>query len=109
MKLFEMENPALRNQFDYISWIEQSGVSEQELNESYKRLMEQDGKVSRTLIKAKLFALLCEKSRLAIDKEDIFQDKLWSGNFLNEQRDLWYTQVTDEFMPELTQEILEAF
>ena len=109
MKIFEMEKNTLRNQFDHVHWIEQSGASEPELNELYGQLMQRDGKESRAVLKAKLFALICEKSRIAIDEDDIFQDKLWSGNFLNKQRDLWYTQVTDEFMPELTQEILEAF
>lgn len=109
MKKFETDNKALRNQFDDIVWIEKSGISESELNELYKQLMQQDGKESRAVLKAKLFALICEKSRLAIDTNDIFQDKIFNGNLLNKQRDTWYAQVTREFMPELTSELLEAF
>lgn len=108
MKTFKIDNPAFTNQFINIAWIEESGVSENELRTLYDELMKEDGKESRALLKAKLFALLCEKSRLAIDKEDIFQDKLFDGNLLNEQRDAWYQEVTEERMPELVKELFEA-
>ena len=108
MKTFKIDNPAFTNQFANIAWIEESGVSENELRTLYDELMKEEGKESRALLKAKLFALLCEKSRLAIDKEDIFQDKLFDGNLLNEQRDAWYQEVTEERMPELVKELFEA-
>lgn len=101
MKSFDFNNKRLRNQFENIEWIDESGVSEKELNELFYDLMKQDKKDNRALIKAKTFALICEKSRVAIDTDDIFQDKLFDGNIINIQRwDMWYTEVVKEYLQE---------
>jgi hypothetical protein len=64
---FDFDNKNLRNQFDSIEWIENSGLGEEELFSEFNALMKRDGKESRAVLKAKLFALICEKSRLAIE------------------------------------------
>ena len=79
MKNFNFDNKNLRNQYDFIEWIEESGITEEALLSEFDALMKLDGKVSRAVLKAKLFALICEKSCLAIDKDDIFQEKLFHG------------------------------
>ncbi len=107
MKTFDDKKENLRKQFDNILWIEESGASEEELNSLYETLMQQDGKESRAVLKAKLFAMVCEKSRLAVDKEDIFQDKLFDANLLNKQRDAWYQEVTGAHMPALERELAD--
>ena len=79
MKNFNFDNKNLRNQYDFIEWIEESGITEEALLSEFDAQMKLDGKVSRAVLKAKLFALICEKSCLAIDKDDIFQEKLFHG------------------------------
>ena len=59
MKNFDFDNKNLRNQFDSIEWIENSGLGEEELLSEFNALMKQDGKESRAVLKAKLFARVC--------------------------------------------------
>ena len=81
MKTFPKDDHTLRTQFDSIAWIEESGLQESELRALYNELMQRSESESHAILKAELFALLCEKSRLAIDRDDIFQDKIFSANF----------------------------
>lgn len=101
MKSFDMNNYSLRNQFKDVEWIENSGVSYDEINSFFDELMTEDGKESRAVLKAKLFAYICENSRIAIDKDDIFQDKIFAGEFLDKQRyDCWATEVEQSLLVE---------
>ena len=99
MKSFSMENETLRGQFKNIEWIENSGVSHDEINAFFTELMKEDGKESRAVLKAKLFAYICENSRIAIDKDDIFQDKLYAAEFLDHQRyNCWRSDIEKRFL-----------
>lgn len=108
MKSFYQNQKILREQFNNICWIEESGVNEEQLRELYNELMQEDKKYNRAIIKAKLFEMLCTKSRIAIDKEDIFQDKLFGGNFINEQRELWRLGASIEFLSKEREEMISA-
>ncbi len=110
MKKFNFDNKNLRNQFDSIEWIENSGLGEEELFSEFNALMKRDGKESRAVLKAKLFALICEKSRLAIDENDIFQDKLFHGGLLDKQRwGIWHEQVVNDFLSKEAGDMREAW
>lgn len=100
MKKFDKNNNRLCNQFDYINWIEESGVCEKELKAIIDSLTENKDGLSKAMIKAKSFKEIAEKSRIAVDIDDIFQDKLFSGNLILSQRYVWGKQATDQFMPE---------
>ncbi len=85
MKQFPMGNQNLRTQFENIAWIGESGWSESELREGYDAIMRRSESESHAILKAELFALLCEHAPLAIDREDIFQDKLFAPNLIGTQ------------------------
>ena len=74
MKTFDKNDKKLRAQFDEIAWIEESGLNEEQLCCAYEEIAKQNADKSHAILKAKLFALLCEKSRYALDLNDVFQN-----------------------------------
>ena len=75
---FDNRNNQLSNQFEEINWIETSGVSEEELFSAINNLTDNKDGLSKAMIKAKSLEYIANKSRIAIDKNDIFQDKLFA-------------------------------
>ena len=104
MKKFDFDNKNLRNQFDSIDWIENSGLDADTLFRELDALMESGKEESRAVLKAKTFALICEKSRIALDKDDIFQDKIFQGekwgSFIAKQRNVWEAEIREKFLKE---------
>lgn len=100
MKKFDSENKRLLTQFENIEWIEESGVSPEELTAMYDEFIKNSTGLSRAIIKAKTFEMILEKSRIAIDKDDIFQDKVYAGRYMVEQKWFWWNDALDEFMPD---------
>ncbi len=104
MKTFDFANKCLRNQFENIAWIEESGLDADALFRELDALMESGKEESRAVLKAKTFALICEKSRIALDKDDIFQDKIFQGekwgSFIAKQRNVWEAQIREKFLKE---------
>ena len=96
MKKFDSENIKLCTQFDNINWF--SGLDKSELYREYEKLMENKEGFSKAILKAKTFELICKKSCIAIDKDDIFQDKLYGGNLMSKQRDAWQNTVIDKYL-----------
>ena len=109
MKQFDKNNSILCSQFDNIQWIEQSGVSECELKEMVDNLTENNEGLSKAMIKAKTFELIAKKSRIAVDKDDIFQDKLFSSNLILNQRNTWEKQVINEFLYDDNKQICDVW
>ncbi len=110
MKKFDFDNKDLRNQYQSISWIEESGLSSDALLSEFEALMEEGKAENHAILKAKAFRLICEKSRLAVDKEDIFQEKLFDANLLNKQRwEIWHKAVAFGCLKEEHRKICEAW
>lgn len=111
MKIFDKNNMMLINKFDNINWIEESGVDEEELRFLYNTLMKEN--LSKPMLKAKAFELILENSRLAIDKDDIFQDKIFEsekwGGIIVEQRNFWESEIKKRFLREQFSAICEAY
>ena len=111
MKRFDKNNISLINQFDNIKWIENSGVCEEELNVLYNSLMK--GNYPKAILKAKTFELILEKARIAIDKDDIFQDKVFQshecGGMMAEQRDIWEDEIRTKFLKEQYSVVCTAY
>ncbi|MBE6703361.1 MAG: hypothetical protein E7585_08145 [Ruminococcaceae bacterium] len=104
---FAAKREALARQFDDIQWQTDSGSSPQDL-EAQVQLWEQTG-LPHATIKAKTFALICEQGQIAIDRDDIFQDKLNGGKLMVEQRKRWEKQVKDTYLKEQTDAIRRAW
>ena len=71
---FEAVREKLEGQFQDIAWIEDSGLDKDALMPLLEELEQQYP--SATMIRAKAFKLVAEKARIAVDKDDIFQDKI---------------------------------
>lgn len=74
----------LAKQFKETAWQEDSGRSKEELYALAKAISDSDLPVP--LIKAKTFELLVNEGRIAVDKYDMFQDKLDVVGILSKQR-----------------------
>ena len=60
MEKFDSKNQKLLTQFDNIEWIEESGVSPEELTDMYNDLVKNSQDLSRAVIKAKTFEMILE-------------------------------------------------
>lgn len=111
IKAFDKNNADLINQFENINWIKESGICQEELQGRCNELMKEN--YPKAIIKAKTFALILEKSRIAIDKDDIFQDKIaegvkWGG-IIAKQRGLWEREICETLLPEENERMWEAY
>jgi len=97
MKQFIDVRESVADQFTNISWSSDSGLDEKALRKGYEKLMNNLKDAPRSIIKARTFEYLVKNGRIAVDKDDIFQDKLRHFNIMNEQRNLWYSEVINEF------------
>ena len=114
MKAFDKTNQRLRNQFENVAWIEDSGVSREELARMCEELAQSTAALPRVLQKAKLFELILRHARIAIDKDDIFQDKIdesvYTGQKLMvKQRVEWQWDIEGRCLGQDTQEVLDAW
>lgn len=108
MKLdFNARKKYIENQFCNIEWIEESGLGAEELEREVEALEGSCG--SKALIKAGTLDIIAEKSRIAIDREDIFQDKLFGGNILTRQRGRWEKAVKDKYLSDESRMAAEAY
>ena len=98
MRKFDGKNERLASQFANIRW--QGGLDEKTLAKRFDTLMKNEAGLSRAMIKAETYALLAEFAPIAVDEEDIFQDKLFGGNFLGKQRGAWERAVIDTHLAE---------
>ena len=96
MKKFDKNNISLRQQFDSVSWLEDSGLSESELRAEALKLTENGSGLSHAIVKARTFELILKKSRIAVDREDIFQDKIFGRGIIAAQRAAWEAEVVEE-------------
>ncbi len=104
MKVFDARNNQLTHQFEQIRWDEASGLEPEVLAEEIEALSRTQNR-SRALLKAETFALILDKSRIALDVDDIFQDKLFGSNFMAKQRSEWEREIKQQYLPEETEEI----
>lgn len=100
---FDTRRSSLENQFKAPQWIAGSGLCAQEL-EAVVLEMEESA-LPRVIVKAQEFDLIARQGRIAIDKEDIFQDKLDGVGILRKQRIRWSKQVQEKYLPEETREM----
>ena len=76
MRGFFESREKISNQYTDTKWIEESGLSKEELEALCKELT--DSSLPKPTAKAKTFELIASRSRIAIDPDDIFQEKLRS-------------------------------
>ena len=108
MKKFDKNSSSLRNQFDDVSWIEESGLNDSQLREEVLKLTENMQNLSRAVVKARTFELILKKSRIAIDQDDIFQDKLFGRGIISSQRASWEKEVIEKNLCDVQKVVLTA-
>ncbi len=113
MKVFDKTNDRLCNQFQNINWIAQSGVSPEELDQLYQKLTEENGHLPRNILKAKTFATILQNAQIALDPDDIFQDKVrqgkkWGG-IMAMQRYHWEQEIREAALKDEFHKIQEAY
>lgn len=114
MKVFDKNNQRLRCQFDDVAWIDDSGVSREELARMCNELAKSTASLPRVLQKAELFSLILHNARVAVDKDDIFQDKIDESvctgqKLMLKQRLEWQWDIEGRCLGEETAEVLEAW
>jgi len=109
MNTFDLNRALLRKQYKNIGWIEESGLSEEALCAACDDLMKENPSMSHALVKAKTFALICEKGRIAVDAEDLFQEKLMGRGIIARQRGIWEREIVEAHFPDLKREMTEAW
>lgn len=96
MTKFENVREKLANQYTDIQWIQESGLDETSLKEGYHKLMASMKGAPKPIMKARTFEYLLQNGRIAIDEEDIFQDKLQHFGIMEQQRNNWCKEVIAE-------------
>jgi len=109
MKKFDQKNKSLREQFADISWLSDSGVSEVEFIQLFQELMENKEGLSRVILKARTFEMIMQKARIAVDKEDVFQDKIFGRGYMVKQFSVWHKEVVDAYLAEEHKKLSEAW
>ena len=103
MKLeFNKVKETLSKQFSNICWINDSGLDETELQNEIKKI--EDLSLPIDITKARIFQLIAQRSRIAIDKEDIFQDKLFSGDLMLKWRGKRESLIFNKYFPAFVEE-----
>lgn len=104
---FSEKRDILSAQFDRPKWLNTENVTWAEIERTVNDY--ENSGLSKALIKAKTFELLAEKSEIAIDKEDIFQDKLFGGGLMKAQRDRWEKEIKNAYLFSEAEEAFRAF
>ncbi len=73
----------LDSEYSDVCWIEHSGLNAHELEKEFDRFLVCNADLSVALQKAKLFELICTKAQIAVDENNIFQDKLNHCSLIN--------------------------
>ena len=108
MLKFDKQNLRLRGQFDNVEWIESSGLEKEELKKLADRINNEKKDLSRDVLRATIFKAIVENSKIALDKDDIFQDKISGTGIIDSLRWKWHNEITEEFLGKDKKEICDA-
>ncbi len=104
---FETARPRIAAQFEKTAWIEESGMSHEELSSEISALCEKIPQKDR--LKANILLLLASRAQIAVDRDDMFQDKLYGGHFIADLRWHWEHAVKEAHLSPAYMEMNDAF
>lgn len=108
MKLsFEQNRVNLEKEFTETEWIESSGESPEKVMQAVEYIEKQF--TSKAIAKAKTFEFIANNARIAVDKLNIFQDKLQGSSIMVKQRGKWQSEIIDEYLSDEAGNIYEAW
>lgn len=76
VKIFDPTNDRLTHQYEDIRWLPHTGLPTQELRARLEALEKDNPDLPRAILKAETFRTILSHGRLAIDPDDIFQEKI---------------------------------
>ncbi len=106
---FYSKRKELDAQFISPEWIDESGVDTTTLEKMIFELEAKEKNSSKALIKARTFELICSNAKIAVDKEDIFQDKIVGRKLMVDQRGRWEKEIIDRYLFEEREEMKTAW
>ncbi len=104
---FYLKKDILNQQFQNPKWIDTSGISTEELDGMVLSL--ENAYTSKAIVKAKTFEMILKKAKIAVDANDIFQDKLMVGTIMTDQRKRWENEIKERYLPQESAEIKRAW
>lgn len=104
---FEERRSRLETQFTSPHPVEHSGISVEELRRAAESI--EATIPSHAIVKAKTFELIAHQGQIAIDPEDLFQDKLLGGSIMAEQRERWHKEIRSTHLAEEYAEVRKAW
>ncbi len=104
---FENSRSILEKEFTETEWIENSGLTANELVKDVEDI--ENLYSSKAIIKAKTFEFIANNARIAIDKYNIFQDKLQGSSIMAKQRSKWLNQIVDAHLSQEAGSVYEAW
>lgn len=107
MLKFNNNNFNLKNEYSSICWIEDSGIDEKELLRLSNQII-RDTSLAKCIRKTKVFELIASKSRIAIDKDDIFQEKLYGAGLLSNLRCDWMNAIQEKYLEEECRKVRDS-
>ena len=98
IKFYDDKKEILVSQYTDADWIEDSGLSVDELNEGILKIDEEYKDKGLSLLKAKQFEFVMQNGRIAVEKEDIFHDKLSAVNLIKRagEKYIWPTYPEED-------------
>lgn len=104
---FFFQKELLNTQFIQPNWIEESGISLEELELGVASI--EESVAPRAIVKAKTLELILTKARLAVCPGDIFQNHLMGGGLMVDQRNRWQNGVRATYLSDEYAEIYQAW
>lgn len=98
MELFDIARPRLEKQYENVQYDQQSGLSVEEIRQEFEQECKRHPNEPRILVRARLMRLICEKARIAPEKDNYFASKVESGRLIIELYLQWHREmITREF------------
>ncbi len=98
LRSFAASRSILEKQFDEPYYIEDSGLSLQELKALASEYT--DSELPKPTAKAKTLELVLTRGRIGVDREDIFQDKLDARGIMSSQKSTWHRAAVEKHLAE---------
>ena len=104
---FDTKRKSLSTQFTNPNWIPDSGITAEVLEALISEIEQTN--TPKDIVKAKTFESIATKAMIAVDTDDIFQDKLMGVGIMAKQRDRWENAVKERHLSSETANIRQAW
>ena len=97
MRTFDNTNDKYLSQFENIEYLWDESKSAKEIEAAVLGISA-DESLSKAMRKARSFEYIAKNAPVAVDTEDIFQDKLYGGGLISAQRARWIKEVGEKYL-----------